>query len=72
MSETIAVKTKTCTVCGKYEVWILDRAAVESWQAGEYIQNAFPEMSMQDREILITGTHPACWDKLFPEEPEND
>lgn len=72
MSETIAVKTKTCTVCGEYEVWSLDRAAVESWQAGENIQNAFPEMSIKDREILITGTHPACWDKLFPKEDENE
>jgi hypothetical protein len=72
MSETIAVKTKTCTVCGEYEVWSLDRKAVESWQGGEYIQNAFPEMSMEDREILITGTHPACWDKLFPKEDENE
>ena len=72
MSETIAVKTKTCRVCGEYEVWSLDRAALERWQAGEYIQNAFPEMSMEDREILITGTHPACWDKLFPKEDENE
>ena len=49
MSETMVVKTKTCTVCGKYELWSLDRKAVEKWLAGEYIQNAFPEMSMQDR-----------------------
>ena len=72
MSETIVVKTKTCTVCGEYEVWSLDRKAVESWQAGEYIEIAFPEMSLEDREVLITGTHPACWDKLFPEEEDND
>jgi hypothetical protein len=72
VSETIVVKTKTCTVCGEYEVWSLDRKAVESWQAGEYIEIAFPEMSMEDREVLITGTHPACWDKLFPEEDENE
>ena len=68
MSDTIVVKTKTCHVCGKYELWSLSRKAVENWQAGEYIQNAFPDMSMEDREVLITGTHPACWDKLFPEE----
>ena len=68
MSETIVVKTKPCTVCGEYEVWSLDRQAVTKWQEGEMIQNAFPDMSMADREILISGTHPACWDKLFPEE----
>lgn len=68
ISNTIVVRTKPCHVCGNYELWSLNRKAVESWQAGEYIQNAFPDMSMEDREVLITGTHPACWNKLFPEE----
>ena len=72
MSETTVVKTKICMVCDEYELWVLDSKAVASWQAGEYIQNAFPEMSAADREMLITGTHPACWDKLCPEEDEND
>ena len=72
MSDTIVVKTKTCTVCGEYEVWSLDRQAVTRWQEGELIQNAFPDMSMADREILISGTHPACWSKLFPEEEGDD
>jgi hypothetical protein len=72
MSETIVVKTKPCTVCGKYEVWSLNRQAVESWQGGEYIQNAFPDMSIEDRELLISGTHPACWTKLFGEEEDNE
>lgn len=68
ISNTIVVRTKPCHVCGNYELWSLNRKAVESWQSGEYIQNAFPDMSMEDREVLITGTHPACWNKLFPEE----
>jgi hypothetical protein len=72
MSDTIVVKTKTCTVCGEYEVWSLDRQAVTKWQGGEYIQNAFPDMSAEDRELLISGTHPACWNKLFPGEDEGE
>jgi hypothetical protein len=72
MSDTIVVKTKPCCVCDQYEVWSLNREAVTRWQEGEYIQNAFPDMSEGDREILISGTHPACWDKLFPAEEEGD
>jgi hypothetical protein len=72
MSDTMVVRTKTCTLCGQYELWILDRTSVLAWQAGEYIQRAFPTMSAADREVLITGTHPACWDKLFPEEKDNE
>ena len=72
MSSPIIIRTKTCVVCNDYELWSLDRKAVESWQAGEMIQVAFPDMSEDDREILISGTHPACWSKLFPEEEENN
>jgi hypothetical protein len=54
------------------ELFRLDRQAVESWQGGELIQNAFPDMTMGDRELLISGTHAACWDKLFPREEEDE
>lgn len=70
MSETIVIKTKPCTVCNGYEVWSLDREAVTRWQEGENIQNAFPDMKAEDREILISGTHPACWNELFGEESD--
>ena len=70
MSDTIIVKTKPCAVCDNYEVWSLDRQAVTKWQEGENIQSAFPDMKAEDREILISGTHPACWDKLFGEDSD--
>jgi hypothetical protein len=72
MSSTIAVKTKTCSVCGEYEVWSLDRELVDRWQGGENIQRVFPDMSASEREILITGIHPDCWDKLFPGEADDE
>jgi hypothetical protein len=72
MSSTIAVKTKTCSVCGEYEVWSLDRELVNRWQGGENIQRVFPDMSASEREILITGIHPDCWDKLFPGEADDE
>ena len=71
MPEMIVIKTKRCLVCDKYEVWSLDREAVTRWQEGENIQDAFPDMKLEDREVLISGTHPACWDKLFAGEEDN-
>jgi hypothetical protein len=53
-------------------LWSLDREAVENWQAGENIQSVFPDMSLADREIMISGTHPECWDKLFAEREGDD
>ena len=72
MSEMIVVKTKTCMVCNKYEILSLNREAVTKWREGENIQSAFPDMKAADREVLISGTHPACWDKLFSGEGESD
>ena len=72
MSNSIAVKTKPCCVCNEYEVWSLDRDLVDRWQGGENIQKVFPDMSASEREILITGIHPACWDKLFPGEEDDE
>jgi len=43
VSDTIAVKTKTCTVCGKYELWSLDRKAVERWQG----ENTYKMLSLK-------------------------
>jgi hypothetical protein len=72
MSNLIAVKTKPCCVCNEYEVWSLDRQLVERWQGGENIQRVFPNMSAEEREVLISGIHPACWDKLFPGEEDDE
>jgi hypothetical protein len=38
--------------------------------AGVLIQQAFPNLSSEDRERIMTGTCPACWDEIFPPEDE--
>ncbi len=65
MAETRLFVTRTCIVCGLNDEIRLDAAKVARWQAGEHVQNVWPEMPAPRRELLITGTHPACWDKLF-------
>lgn len=57
-----------CVVCNKSSEVELDREQYEQWQSGMHVQAAFPEMSAEDREILISGTHPECWDILWAEE----
>jgi hypothetical protein len=29
------------------------------------IQDVFPELNADEREFMISGTHPACWDEMF-------
>lgn len=43
------------------------------WQEnGEYIQDVFPHLTDSQREMLLTGTHPECWEKMFPQDEEED
>jgi hypothetical protein len=72
MSNLIVVKTKPCCVCNEYEIWSLDQELVDRWRGGENIQRVFPDMSAGEREVLISGIHPACWDTLFPKEGANE
>ena len=61
-----------CVVCGRiHEPVILDAEKFYRWKVGgEHIQDVFPEMTKDQREILISGTCPECWDVLFPKEDE--
>lgn len=35
------------------------------WMAGAHVQNAFPYLNKDDREILITGIGPVAWKRIF-------
>lgn len=54
-----------CLVCGKTTRVMLDYVQFQAWRRGTLIQNAFPEMSKEEREVLITGTHGECWKRMF-------
>jgi hypothetical protein len=38
----------------------------------KHVQDAFPYLSAGEREQIMTGTHPECWEKMFPEEDEDE
>ena len=38
---------------------------VMRWERGELIQNAMPELSLDDREFLMTGITPLEWGTAF-------
>jgi hypothetical protein len=39
--------------------------SLNKWKDGALIQDAFPEVDKETRELIISGTHPACWQKMF-------
>ena len=42
------------------------------WSDGELAQVAFPYLSADEREMLITGICPTCWDKMFDDGEEDE
>lgn len=63
--DTITAKTRPCVVCSERSVLTVDADAYRQWLHGELIHKAFPDMTADRRELLISGTHPACWDSMF-------
>jgi hypothetical protein len=41
--------------------------AKSMWDNGALVQDAFPFLSADEREFLMTGTPPEVWDELFAE-----
>jgi hypothetical protein len=65
--DEISIPTK-CPRCAGTKVLVVKATDHRRWQKGEFVQKAFPYLSTDDRERLISGTCPTCWDELFPEE----
>lgn len=64
--------TPKCRVCGNTGlVENVDALGFIRWsELGEPIQTALPELDEDQRELLITGTHAHCWERLFGEDDD--
>lgn len=57
--------TRVCQITGEKFVFTLSSVDYTRWRRGEHIQNVFPQMSSDQREILISGYTPAEWKEIF-------
>lgn len=64
------MKTLTiqCKKCGQESFLMVDENKWLSWQNGELIQTVFPELSLADRELMISHICPDCWNIIFKED----
>ena len=62
--------TTTCPFCGQTHEVLVYEDDFFAWQGGKCAQDAFPYLSADDREMLISGICPKCWDSMFDEEEE--
>ena len=61
------VITKRCRVCERSAVVEdVDALGFIRWsQLGENIQDALPDLTDDQRELLMTGTHAHCWERMW-------
>lgn len=69
-SDVVTLRCAPCFECGQRAVIDVPAEGYARLEGGAYVHTAFPEMSASQRELLISGTHSDCWDKMFP--PEGD
>lgn len=62
---TITVETRRCIRCGEKSLIEVTYGDYLRWIDGTHVQVIWPHWSAEKRELLITGTHPACWDAIF-------
>ena len=65
------VHTAPCLGCGASATFVMTGAQFFRYQSGEHVQHVFPDWSDDDREMLISGTCPTCFEEMFPEEEED-
>lgn len=59
---------RKCMKCGETVAVACPEAGFAMWQAGALIQYAMPDLSANEREILISGVCGPCFDKMFPDD----
>ncbi len=62
--------TGPCVVTGKTVSVVVPADGLYAYRQGTHIQNAFPKMSADDREFLISGISGEGWSKTFADSEE--
>lgn len=58
-----------CRCCGKIKNLVLKCEDVAEWRSDNprHIQDVFPYLSADDRELILSGTCGECWKNIFPD-----
>jgi len=66
----MTVMTPRCQMCKQHGVVEVDERGWAMFQMGANVQDAFPDLDADQRELLLTGTHAHCWEQIFGSEDE--
>lgn len=61
-----------CPFCGRGNEVEVNENDFFDWHDGVSVAVAFPYLSASEREMLISGICPKCWNNSLPPEPEEE
>lgn len=61
-----------CPFCGKAHEIEVNEMDYLDWKDGMLAQEAFPYLDANEREMLISGICPDCWNGMFGQEEEEE
>ena len=64
----ITYTAQPCMECGERATITVPLDQYRAWLAGTFVQEAFPTLTPEQRELFITGIHPECWEAMFADE----
>ena len=70
MNARIITLITTCPFCGRENSINVCEEDYSAWQNGALVQDAFPYLLADEREMLISGICPTCWNDTFFDEEE--
>ena len=61
-----------CPFCGHANEIAVNAWNYWDWKDGMNVRDAFPYLSAEEREMLISGICPKCWAKTFSSDKEDE
>lgn len=61
-----------CPFCGHANEVAVNEADYWDWQDGALVQDAFLYLTADEREMLVSGICPTCWEKTFGDNEDED
>lgn len=55
----------TCRICDTPHIIEAPAEALQKYKDGAKIQHALPMLTPDERELLLSGTCPTCWNNMF-------
>ena len=66
------IVTTVCPFCNEEHDVLVNEQDYLAWQRGSLAQDIFDYLSASEREMLISGICPDCWDGMFSDEYDEE